>query len=67
MLFKLESNFKPTGDQPEAIKQLVQGLKDETQKKQLLEVQEFFTRNNKIKKMNFKNCKMNDLMCKTIC
>ena len=26
MLFKLESNFKPTGDQPEAIKQLVEGL-----------------------------------------
>jgi excinuclease ABC subunit B len=26
MLFKLESNFKPTGDQPEAIKQLVEGI-----------------------------------------
>ena len=26
MQFKLESNFKPTGDQPEAIKQLVQGI-----------------------------------------
>ena len=26
MLFTLESNFKPTGDQPEAIKQLVEGL-----------------------------------------
>ncbi|PKP11282.1 MAG: excinuclease ABC subunit B [Bacteroidetes bacterium HGW-Bacteroidetes-3] len=26
MLFKLESNFEPTGDQPEAIKQLVEGL-----------------------------------------
>ena len=26
MLFKLESNFKPTGDQPEAIKQLIEGL-----------------------------------------
>ena len=26
MQFKLESNFKPTGDQPEAIKQLVEGL-----------------------------------------
>jgi len=26
MLFQLESNFKPTGDQPEAIKQLVEGL-----------------------------------------
>jgi len=27
MQFKLTSNFKPTGDQPEAIKQLVEGLK----------------------------------------
>ncbi|HCE55395.1 MAG TPA: excinuclease ABC subunit B [Lutibacter sp.] len=26
MLFQLESNFKPTGDQPEAIKQLIEGL-----------------------------------------
>ena len=26
MLFKLESNFKPTGDQPEAIKQLIDGI-----------------------------------------
>jgi excinuclease ABC subunit B len=26
MLFQLESNFKPTGDQPEAIRQLVEGL-----------------------------------------
>jgi len=26
MQFKLESNFKPTGDQPEAIKQLVDGI-----------------------------------------
>jgi len=25
--FKLSSEFKPTGDQPEAIKQLVEGLK----------------------------------------
>jgi len=31
MKFKIESPFKPTGDQPEAIKQLVKGLKsDET-------------------------------------
>ena len=27
MIFKLVSDFKPTGDQPEAIKQLVEGLK----------------------------------------
>ncbi|MCQ2538591.1 MAG: DEAD/DEAH box helicase family protein, partial [Lachnospiraceae bacterium] len=28
MEFKIHSDFKPTGDQPEAIKQLVQGFKD---------------------------------------
>ncbi len=28
-MFKLESEYKPTGDQPEAISQLVQGLKQE--------------------------------------
>lgn len=28
MNFKLESEYKPTGDQPEAIKQLVRGIKD---------------------------------------
>lgn len=28
MPFKLQSPFKPTGDQPQAIKQLVQGIKD---------------------------------------
>ena len=26
-MFKLHSNFKPTGDQPKAIKQLVEGIK----------------------------------------
>lgn len=26
-MFKLMSNYKPTGDQPEAIKQLVEGIK----------------------------------------
>ena len=26
MKFKIESNFKPTGDQPEAIQQLVEGI-----------------------------------------
>ena len=25
-MFKLHSNFNPTGDQPEAIKQLVEGI-----------------------------------------
>src|SRR5690348_15505700 len=28
MLFKLEAPYKPTGDQPEAIAQLTQGVKD---------------------------------------
>ncbi|MEY3085368.1 MAG: hypothetical protein RL037_1548 [Bacteroidota bacterium] len=28
MIFKLQSDFKPTGDQPEAIRQLVSGLKE---------------------------------------
>ena len=28
ILFELESNFEPTGDQPEAIEKLVQGLKE---------------------------------------
>ena len=27
-MFKLHSNFKPTGDQPEAIKALVEGIKN---------------------------------------
>ncbi len=27
--FKIESNFKPTGDQPEAIKQLTKGIRDD--------------------------------------
>jgi excinuclease ABC subunit B len=35
MQFKLESNFKPTGDQPEAIKQLVAGI-DSNEKFQTL-------------------------------
>ena len=28
MSFKLVSNFQPTGDQPKAIEQLVQGIED---------------------------------------
>ena len=28
MEFKLESKFKPTGDQPQAIKKLVKGFKE---------------------------------------
>ena len=28
MKFQLESDYKPTGDQPQAIKQLVEGVED---------------------------------------
>jgi len=38
MLFKLESKFKPTGDQPEAIKQLVSGIKSNEKYQTLLGV-----------------------------
>lgn len=38
MNFKLTSAFSPTGDQPDAIKQLVKGLKDETPFQTLLGV-----------------------------
>ena len=38
MDFKLVSEFQPTGDQPEAIKQLVAGLLDETHDQTLLGV-----------------------------
>ena len=38
MNFQLTSDFYPTGDQPEAIKQLVQGLKDEVPFQTLLGV-----------------------------
>ncbi len=38
MQFKLESNFKPTGDQPEAIKQLVEGLNSHEKHQTLLGV-----------------------------
>jgi len=38
MLFKLESNFKPTGDQPEAIKQLTEGLNSHEKHQTLLGV-----------------------------
>lgn len=38
MEFKLKSVFKPTGDQPEAIKELVSGLKDGVQAQTLLGV-----------------------------
>jgi len=38
MQFKLESNFKPTGDQPEAIKQLVKGIQTNEKYQTLLGV-----------------------------
>jgi excinuclease ABC subunit B len=38
MQFKLESNFKPTGDQPEAIKQLVEGIHSDEKYQTLLGV-----------------------------
>ena len=38
MDFKLVSDFSPTGDQPQAIKELVQGLNDETPFQTLLGV-----------------------------
>ena len=38
MDFKLVSEFKPTGDQPQAIKQLVKGLLDDEQYQTLLGV-----------------------------
>src|SRR5210317_752166 len=38
MSFKLHSPFEPTGDQPEAIKQLVEGLNDGTPAQTLLGV-----------------------------
>ena len=38
MQFKLTSDFKPTGDQPEAIKQLVKGIESEEKYQTLLGV-----------------------------
>ena len=38
MEFKLHSEYKPTGDQPEAIKKLVQGIKDGQKAQTLLGV-----------------------------
>ena len=38
MRFKIESEFKPTGDQPEAISELAQGLKDQEKYQTLLGV-----------------------------
>lgn len=37
-MFKLHSEFKPTGDQPEAIRQLVEGIKNKDRAQTLLGV-----------------------------
>ena len=37
MSLKLVTNFKPSGDQPEAIKKLVQGVKNNVKNQVLLE------------------------------
>lgn len=55
MEFKIESNFKPSGDQPEAIKQLVAGLKNGDNSQILLGVTgsgKTFTIANVIKEVN---------------
>ena len=55
MNFKLKSEYSPTGDQPEAIKQLVQGLKDGVSDQTLLGVTgsgKTFTIANVIKEIN---------------
>ena len=55
MDFELVSEFQPTGDQPEAIKQLVEGLKDGTAHQVLLGVTgsgKTFTAANVIKEIN---------------
>jgi len=55
MDFQLHSDYKPTGDQPEAIKQLVEGLNEGTPYQTLLALQEAeitFTMANVIKEVN---------------
>ena len=55
MAFKLESDYEPTGDQPEAIKQLCQGIKDNEPAQVLLGVTgsgKTFTIANLIKEVN---------------
>ena len=37
--FKLKSKYQPTGDQPQAISQLVEGLKNGEREQTLLEVE----------------------------
>ena len=54
-MFKLYSNFKPTGDQPEAIRQLVEGIKNKDKAQTLLGVTcsgKTFTIANVIKEVN---------------
>ena len=37
-MFKLVSKFKPSGDQPEAIKELVEGIKEGKKEQVLLDI-----------------------------
>ena len=56
--FKLKSNFKPTGDQPTAIKQLVGGFLSGKSRETLLGVTgsgKTFTMANVIEKLNMPN------------
>ncbi|MEC7863621.1 MAG: DEAD/DEAH box helicase family protein, partial [Bacteroidota bacterium] len=55
MKFKLQSDFSPTGDQPSAIKQLIEGLNNGEESQTLLGVTgsgKTFTIANVIKKVN---------------
>ena len=52
-MFKLESKYQPSGDQPQAIKELVEGIKEEKRDQVLLEATgKTFTIANVIKKVN---------------
>ena len=44
MDFKLTSEFKPTGDQPEAIRQLVESIRGESKYNVLLRYRDWETR-----------------------
>jgi excinuclease ABC subunit B len=55
MDFKLQSEFKPTGDQPEAIKQLIEGINSKEKYQTLLGVTgsgKTFTVANVVEKIN---------------
>ena len=55
-MFKLVSKFKPSGDQPEAIKELVEGIKkdlDKIQKENLIFKTKIEKTKDEIKQTNF--------------